>query len=152
MRRFLLLIAAIPLHGELLRVEQRYGGMECLSCVRAVESGIKRLRGVESVEAHPKSGVVNVALIAGNRVKLADIRDAVKATGFTPGAASIRAQGQLEEKRFVTGQETFELAGKPHELPAGEAMVEGDVPASGAGEPLRLQIRSARVVKPVGSP
>ena len=142
-------VLAPAARAELLRVEQSFGGIECASCVESVAKGLKRLRGVESVELDAEKSVVRIALAEGNRVKLEAIRDAIKATGYTPGDATLEARGKVSGKQFaltVTNQ-IFEIEGEA--LPAeGAATIHGAVPASAAGEPLRLRVRSARVAAP----
>lgn len=134
-------------YAELLRVEQAFGGFECLSCVESIVKGVKRLRGVQSAEVDAKRGMVRIELAEGNRVKLDAIRDAIKATGFTPGEATITAKGSLQETRFVLDgyQQTFLTPGEAaKKWASGVATVIGVVPASAAGEPLRLNIRELR--------
>jgi copper chaperone CopZ len=137
----------------LIRVEQSYGGIECLSCVDSIARGIKRLRGVGSAEVDTKKNTVRIELAEGNRVKIEAIRDAIKATGFTPGYATIEARGRLNEKQFIVDgtRQVFEI--ESADAPAGgAATVTGEVPASGAGEPLRLKIRAFRIIKAPGAP
>jgi copper chaperone CopZ len=134
-------------------VEQSYGGIECHSCVDSIAKGVKRLRGVESAEVDAKKNMVVIQLADGNRVKIEAIRDAIKATGFTPGDATIEARGKLNDKQFVVDgtRQVFEV--ETADAPAGDpATVTGEVPASGPGEPLRLKIRTLRIIKAPGAP
>ena len=147
-------VLSVPAFAELLHVEQSFGGFECLSCVESIVKGAKRLRGVESAEVDAKRGVVHIRLAEGNRVKLDAIRDAIKATGFTPGEAAITAKGSLQENQFVVAgsQQVFTTSGEAKkEWPSGVATAVGVVPASSAGEPLRLNIRELRASRPEGA-
>jgi copper chaperone CopZ len=136
-----LLTAALS-PGELLRVEQSFGGIDCAGCASSIVARLKRLRGVS--EAEEKDSKVRVVLEEGNRVKLSVIRDIVKGTGYTPGEAAIAARGRLEQTagqwRFTVEDQVFAVDAAPPGAQAGHAEVEGAVPASGAGEPLRLRI------------
>jgi copper chaperone CopZ len=149
-----LAISAFPAaaSAELLRVEQSYGGIECASCVDSIAKGIKRVRGVESAEVNPGKNVVVVHLAAGNRVKLEAIRDAIKATGFTPGEAAIEARGKLDDKQFVVEGTRQVFATQSEKVTEGVATVTGEVPASGPGEPLRLNIRALKSARAPGAP
>jgi copper chaperone CopZ len=148
MRRALVFFVALPLAAELLKVEQRYGGIECASCVDAIARGVKRLRGVESAEVDTKANVVKIALATGNRVTLAAIRDAVKATGFTPGEAAIEAHARLEKRRVVIGDEIFETAAP--DVLEGDAAIAGEVAAAAPGQPTRIKLRRAHARRPLG--
>jgi copper chaperone CopZ len=145
------MILCAPAYAELLRVDQSFGGLECASCVDAIAKGIQRLRGVESAQVDAKAGAVHVVLREGNRVKIEAIRDAIKATGFTPGDAAIQARGRIGDGKFVIEgtQQAFEIQPPGSEAESGEATAEGIVPASAAGEPLRLRLRSLRLLRPL---
>jgi hypothetical protein len=116
--------------------------------VEAIARGIQRLRGVESADVDAKKSVVRITLATGNRVKLEAIRDAIKATGYTPGDAAIEAKGKLAAKKFVVdgSRQVFETDSAE---PDGIGTVRGVVPASRPGEPLRLNVQRLHVGTPL---
>ena len=81
--------------AEFLSIEQRFGGIVCGSCAESLQKSFSWLRGVESVQVNMEEGVARLTLRPGNRVRLEDIRDRIKAVGFTPAAAQVRAEGNV---------------------------------------------------------
>jgi cation transport ATPase len=81
--------------AEFLSIEQRFGGIVCGSCAESLQKSFSRLRGVESVQVNMEEGVARLTLRPGNRVRLEDIRDRIKAVGFTPAAAQVKAEGSV---------------------------------------------------------
>ena len=94
MRRLLLLVLMCQVsEGELLLIEQRFGGMDCSSCATGLEKAFTRLRGVESAEVDAAAGVLRLRLHPRNTVQLSAVRDRIKAVGFTPDVALVEVSG-----------------------------------------------------------
>jgi sulfite exporter TauE/SafE/copper chaperone CopZ len=58
-------------------------GMTCVACERRIEKAVSRLPGVTAVRASHRTG--RVRLEASNRVTLAQVRGAIKASGYEVG-------------------------------------------------------------------
>jgi copper chaperone CopZ len=121
--------------GEFRHVAISFSGEECSSCAASMTKAVQRLRGVTSVSINAEKAVITIALAAGNRVPLNEIRDSVKRVGFTPGEARVRVLGAVaeENKERVLKphglEQTITLAGA---VPSGEgdAELEGTIPSS----------------------
>ena len=70
--------------------------------------GIKKIPGVESVEVSLNQGLATVLLKEGNTVRLEQLQDVVKRSGFTPKDAKVSARGEVI---FSGGKLTFKLLG-----------------------------------------
>lgn len=129
----LFLFAAAPLAAEFLSVRLEVPDMDCASCVQSLESGLKRIRGVEKVTISQRTGA-ELVLQPGNKLTLERLRDAIKGVGFTPKTAHVRVKGtpvtDSGQWRFTVDviNQTFNLA------------------ASGADIVKMLQQNSGRVV------
>ncbi|MBM3783907.1 MAG: heavy-metal-associated domain-containing protein [Acidobacteria bacterium] len=93
--RLIVLITALaaPLSAEFLAVRLEVEQMDCASCVRSLEAGLKRIRGVEKVTVSTANGA-EFTLTPGNRVTLDRLRDAIKGVGFTPRTAYVTVKGK----------------------------------------------------------
>ena len=111
----LVVAAALPVctRAEFLSIDQKYSGIDCASCVKSIESGIKRIRGVEAVEVVAAEGVAKVKLAPGNTAGLDRVRDAIKATGYTPDTARVTVRGRVVE---AAGVLKLELSGSAAHL------------------------------------
>lgn len=128
LRIFLLLLAVLPLRAEFLRIEQGAAALDCASCSQALNTGLRKMKGVEAVEIDQAASIVRVTLQPGNRVRLEAFRDLLKRIGFTPTAARVKVRGKLLQDEFqVDGLDQKYRLSKP--VPAGEMLVlEGVVP------------------------
>jgi copper chaperone CopZ len=93
MRKLLFLIAPWALaQAEFLQVALDVERMDCATCVKSMEIGLRKIRGVEKVAIDPAVGV-EFTLAPGNRVSLEQLRDAIKGIGFRPGEAKVVVRG-----------------------------------------------------------
>lgn len=93
MRKLLMLLAPLALaRAEFLHVAMSVDKMDCATCVKSMEIGLKKIRGVEKVAVDPATGV-EFTLAPGNRVSLEQLRDAIKGIGFRPGDAKVTVRG-----------------------------------------------------------
>jgi copper chaperone CopZ len=92
---------AVCARAEFLTIDQKYSGIDCASCVTAIEKGIKRIRGVETVEVVAAEAVAKVKLAPSNTAGLDRVRDAIKATGYTPDTARVTVRGRVVEDAGV---------------------------------------------------
>ena len=79
--------------------------------------GLKRIRGVESVDVNLKEGMTRIELAAGNTVRIERVRDTIKGVGLTPQEARVRARGKAVESG---GKWTFQLEGSDQSYPVPE--------------------------------
>ena len=137
---FLLLQAAIaiPCQGEFLRIEMRYGGMSCASCLRSVRSSFARHRAVAKVDVPVDRPAVRLELKPGNAMTLAEVRDILKSVGFTPEEAVIAAAGKIDNNAFEPSLLATRFALEEPAPDAASVVVEGIVPAGAASETLRV--------------
>ena len=94
MRKLLLLCAPLALaQAEFLHVTMAVDKMDCATCVKSMEIGLRKIRGVEKVAVDPAVGI-EFSLQPGNRVTLEQLRDAIKGIGFRPGDATVIVKGK----------------------------------------------------------
>ena len=98
MKILLGLVAVLSLHAEILSISLTVSGMDCASCVTGLETKLKRLRGIQSVELKPAQNLLTLQLLEGNSIRLDRIRDEIKGVGFTPKEAVIVVRGRLEQR------------------------------------------------------
>ena len=100
-----------PAHAEYVRIQLRVYGLDCEVCARGVSASIGRLAGVESVKVSLKSGMLDIALARGNKLKLSDLRGRVRENGFRPMEVAVTAFGRFNGSRFeVLGSgESYDL-------------------------------------------
>ena len=103
----LVLLTAVSLPAEFLEVRLEVRNMDCLTCVQSLETGLKKVRGVEKVTVGPQNSVEFI-LIPGNKLTLERFRDAIKGVGFTPGSADVIVRGKPVT---AEGQWRFEVDG-----------------------------------------
>jgi len=104
----LTILLALPLWGELRKVEMTLGGLDCDSCALSVDRVVKRIRGVDTATFDPKTNLLTVTFKPDNKVPLSAIRDAVKGVGYTPGEVRLSARGSLTQD---AGQWQFQVSG-----------------------------------------
>ena len=93
MRTLLLLLAPWAFaQAEFLQVSLEVERMDCATCIKSMEIGLRKIRGVEKVAVDPAYGV-DFTLAPGNRVSLEQLRDAIKGIGFRPGDAKVVVRG-----------------------------------------------------------
>src|SRR5688572_439965 len=103
---FLLTLAPSPVFAELRTVKFTLAGMDCAYCNGAMNTAIKKLDGVESIELLQEKGTAEIRLKADNKITLREVRRIIKSTGYTPGDANITARGRI----VVSGaQAAFDL-------------------------------------------
>lgn len=85
--------------------------------MKAVEDGLRRLDGVESVRIDLQKNLVSIEPDPGLEFDLAEIPEAIRESGFTPRAMRLTARGE-----FVSGPESgFRIAGWSRVLPVAPA-------------------------------
>ena len=111
----LLAAAALSMRAEFLQVRLEVSKMDCATCVQTMESGLKKIKGVEKVEVAVNE--VAFTLLPGNKITLERLRDQIKGVGFTPGTAHVVVKGKPVTNE---GQWRFEvdLLGKTYNLAA----------------------------------
>ncbi|ODV26533.1 MAG: hypothetical protein ABT19_02745 [Rhodanobacter sp. SCN 68-63] len=80
----------------LVHARQVIFGMDCAPCAYGVEKGLKRLPGVQSVTVSLNDGYTEVALAPDSGTSLADIRQVIRHSGFTPKDAQVQLEGALQ--------------------------------------------------------
>ncbi len=148
------ILAAGPLCGELLHVEQPVGGLECISCAQSVDKTLKKIKGVETATFRIAGAVAVLEMKPGNTVPLEEIRDAMKRIGYTPKEAKIKVRGEagMEDGKWVlhvgpalypldisSGQASSEqaIADQVRQCAGGTAVFEGTIAAE-RGAPLKV--------------
>src|SRR5258708_17493935 len=93
MRTSILLLALLlPLRAEFLYVKLDVRNMDCATCLKSLEIGMKKTKGVEKVTVPPENGA-EFDLKPGNKITLERLRDSIKAVGFTPLDAHVVVRG-----------------------------------------------------------
>jgi copper chaperone CopZ len=95
-----MLLAAVPLHAEYLRIQLHVLGLDCDLCARGVSASIQRMAGVESVEVSLKTGTLEIALMPGNSVKMSELRKRIRDNGFKATDAKVTAIGRFNGAKF----------------------------------------------------
>ncbi|MBI2689827.1 MAG: heavy-metal-associated domain-containing protein [Acidobacteria bacterium] len=90
---WLTLLTAAGLSAEFLEVRLEVANMDCATCVQTMQTGLKRIRGVEKVNVGPQNSVEFI-LQPGNKLTLERLRDAIKGVGFTPREAQVVVRGK----------------------------------------------------------
>jgi len=128
LKSLLLLALAAGLRAEFLLIEQGAAALDCASCTQSLDTGLRKMKGVEAVEIDQAASMIRVVLQPGNRVRLEAFRDLLKRIGFTPTAARVRVRGKASQDEFqVDGLDQKYRLSKP--VPAGEMLVvDGVVP------------------------
>lgn len=103
----LALLSTAGLFAEFLEVRMEVRNMDCVTCVQTMETGLKKIRGVEKVTVGPQNSVEFI-LVPGNKLTLERFRDAIKGVGFTPGSAQVVVRGK---PLTGEGQWRFEVDG-----------------------------------------
>jgi copper chaperone CopZ len=103
----LLLLAAASLPAEFLQVRIEISNMDCVTCVHSLETGLKKIKGVEKVVVGPQNSA-EFTMKPGNTVTLERLRDAIKGVGFTPNTAHVVVKGKPVT---ASGQWRFEVDG-----------------------------------------
>lgn len=94
MRKLLLWFAPLALaQAEFLDVKLQIDRMDCATCLKSLELGLKKLKGVEKVAVNPEFGA-EFTLQKANRLTLEQLRDTVKNVGFPPGLATVIVRGK----------------------------------------------------------
>ena len=95
-----ILLAAVPLHAEYLRIQIKVLGLDCDLCARGVSASIQRMAGVKSVEISLKNGTVEIVLLPGNSLKMSEIRKRIRDNGFRAMDATVTAAGRFDGQKF----------------------------------------------------
>ena len=92
----LLLMAALPLSAEFLRIDVAFEDIGCASCIESLEGRLARVRGVERAEIDAKRGVATLHLAAKNRVRLRPLLSRITQDGTKVVRTEIIARGTIE--------------------------------------------------------
>ncbi len=104
----LLLLAALPLSAEFLRIDVAFEDIGCAACVDSLEGRLARVRGVERVEIDSKRGVATLQLALKNRVRLRTLLSRITQDGTKIARIEVIALGSIGTS--ATGF-IFELSG-----------------------------------------
>lgn len=88
-------VTASPAYAEISRMSVHVDGMACPFCVFNLEKRLKPLRNVEGVKTNLKTGNVTLVVGKGQGPTPAEIQQAVRKAGFTPGTMGLTAIGTL---------------------------------------------------------
>lgn len=104
-------------HAEFLSMEVSVRDMDCESCSVNLESGFKRIRGVNKAEVDYKARTVRLELAEKNRVGIEQVWDAVKRVGFTPGDTTVKVRGAVKGSKLEVPEigKTFAIDGSSPE-------------------------------------
>ncbi len=91
----LLLISALPLGAQFIRVEVAFQGTGCASCIESLEGRLSRVRGVERVELDVKQEIVTLHLAAENRVRLTPLLSRITQDGTKVLRARVVVRGTI---------------------------------------------------------
>ncbi|SRR5258706_1469964 len=146
MLRVFLLAAglAVAARGQFVQIEVFMRDMNCPSCTETLTASLKKLRGVEKVEANTEKGSVRLDLARPNRISLELVWDAIKRVGFTPGETKLGLHGIVKTEGSKT---TIELpeSGKIYEIEGHAVMGETDLkgttnPPPDPRTPIRIRL------------
>lgn len=148
-------VVSIPAHAQLLEVEQTVFGMDCAPCAYGLEKRLKKIEGTTKARVSLNEGLATIDLAEQNAVKLSTIREAIRESGFSAEASTIRVTGTLKQEagRWAFDVETGErfvlekaAQGEPayRNLKPGRATITGLVPKGEVDErgTYRLQVLS----------
>lgn len=119
MRLALLVLAFIPLRGELLRVSFRFQPTDCASCVESLSQRLRRVRGVSEVRLQAAASRVEIDLAPGNAVRLNRLREVVEQDGTKVISTGLRATGECFRQdeawmlRYLAQAPAIPLPGRP---------------------------------------
>jgi copper chaperone CopZ len=82
--------------------------------MKAVEDGLRRLEGVETVKIALQTNLVTITLDPKTEIDLRTIPSAIRESGFVPGEMVLVARGRLER---ANGQMHFRILGWGRPLP-----------------------------------
>lgn len=146
-----------PAQAQLLEVKQTVFGMDCAPCAYGLEKRLKKIEGVEAARVSLNDGLATITLAEANQVRLGQIREAIRASGFSAEASEVQVTGTIRNEGarrvLVLGSSEafvlapFEDAPAYERLQPGRARVIGHVPRSepDADGRFRLLVRSARL-------
>lgn len=93
------LLLSAPVLSQVVTAEVEVQGMSCPFCVAGVEKRLGKVAGVGSVEIELKEGLAILRARDTARdeasINVAEIAEAVRSAGFTPGRIVVEAKGQL---------------------------------------------------------
>jgi copper chaperone CopZ len=95
-----LLLACRPLPAEYLQIQLKVYGLDCELCARGVGASVHRMTGVKSVEVSLRTGMIGIQLMAGNTLKMSDLRKRIQDNGFRPMEATVTAVGKFNGSKF----------------------------------------------------
>ena len=92
----LLLMAALPLSAEFLRIDVAFEDIGCASCIESLQGRLARVRGVARAEIDAKCGVAALHLAARNRVRLRPLLSRITQDGTKVAQIDVIARGTIE--------------------------------------------------------
>ena len=90
-----LLVSALCLRGEFLRIDVSFEDIGCASCLESLEGRLRRVRGVERVEIDAAKGVATLYLEPGNKVRLAPLLSRITQDGTKILSTRVKARGTI---------------------------------------------------------
>lgn len=94
--------------AEMRRVEISVLGMDCAICAHSVRIAAEKTEGVESVKISLERASADIRLRPGNHVGIAQLRQLIKANGFTAKDATVTVVGNLIERN---GKPALDVSG-----------------------------------------
>jgi len=91
----LILILALSLRAEFLRIEVAFEDIGCASCLESLEGRLKRVRGVEQADIDPAKGLAKLRLTRGNRVRLTLLLGRITQDGTKVLRTHVEARGTI---------------------------------------------------------
>ncbi len=106
------LFTLLPLaaRAEYKEVKLTVFGMDCAPCAHAIHVSMKGIQGVNTVDVYLNTGLVSIALAAGNTAAMSQFNEAVEKNGFTHKDAQIVVRGHLSGTPVAP---ILEVAGSP---------------------------------------
>lgn len=143
-------LAALPLFAQFDRIELRFEGMGCASCIESMPARIKRMRGVEEVSVDAAASILKIRLAESNRVRLEQVRDAIQQDGTKVKSAGVVLRGAVTRQdgkwtvQPLEGGASYVLEGGGPWSEGKRYRIEGNIADPAPGALLRVTSMAAR--------
>lgn len=99
----LLLALALPAAAQFTKIEIKFEGIGCASCIESLPARMQRMRGVTEATIDAKAGLLSLKLAPDNRIRLEQVRDAVEQDGTKARSARVTVRGEVKiQHDFIT--------------------------------------------------
>jgi copper chaperone CopZ len=119
---------ALPAFGQLDRVvaEAVEGDIDCLPCAVTIEFALKQVEGVNRISVSMGKQMVAITFKEGARFTPDKYRSAIAKAEVRVKTFNVAMRGKAEQAEgktyFVAGQDRFQIASPPKDLPLGVAV------------------------------